>query len=382
MGNGMMQRQEPGYAARFITYLALLGVVALGLWFLGKITFVMAYFGLAIVTTYMINPFVDALERRRVPRTLSILLIFVAFVVIVGSGTAFIVGKVQQEIVKLVDTVPQYQEAVMDLWRKVQGHYVWLKDQVWFDGFLQKATTTVQETGSRAATRMFQGVMSFFSVAMGLIVVPVLVFYFLKDDHVMRASFLRSLPAAWRDDTSEILDRINVAIGGFIRGQLKLCLAMGVITWAAMAMIGLDYALIMGLIAGATEFIPYLGPILGIIMPVAVAAFEGPDKLALVGIAFVCLQVLEGNILAPRIMSGDVGIHPVLIIFVLMAGGQVGGITGMIIALPTAVILKVFYEHFYLARYIDKQPHETPETPVADDENSAPDTGEPAPAGD
>jgi predicted PurR-regulated permease PerM len=376
MTDGENTRTGPGYAARFAAYLAILGAAALLLWFLGRITMVLAYFGVAIVVTYLLNPFVDALERRRVPRSLSILVMFVVFVIVAGSASAFLATSVQKEIVKLVDAVPQYQETAVGLWRQVQGHYDWLKDQSWFEGFLQKATAAVQEFGGRIATRTFQGVMSFFSVAMGMIVVPVLVFYFLKDDHTMRASFISALPAPWRADGDRILDRINEAIGGFIRGQLKLCLAMGVLTWAGMAVIGLDYALIMGLIAGATEFIPYMGPILGIIMPVIVAAFEGPDKLAAVGVAFVILQVLEGNILAPRIMSGDVGIHPVIIIFVLMAGGQVGGIGGMIIALPAAVILKVFFEHFYIDKFV--KPSENTAPAPTKDEIEAAGTGEQA----
>lgn len=357
MHNATPDRKDPHFAVRFIACLAILGALVVLAWFLKRTTMLMAYFGVAVVVTYLINPFVDALERRRMPRGISIMLIFILFAIVVTLATSFLAGSIRREVVQLVDQFPHYQKTFQSFWDAILEKYHWLQGQAAFDGMMAKASAFVQQKGADMAGRMFRGVLSFFSVAMGLIVVPVLVYYFLKDDHKIRGAFLKSLPAPWRDDASHILDRINVAIGGFIRGQLKLCLVMGLLTWFSMGVVArLDYALIMGLIAGVTEFIPYLGPVLGIILPLAVAAFEGPEKIGVVVILFFVLQFLEGNILAPRIMSGDVGLHPVIIIFVLMAGGQVGGLLGMIIALPVTVILKVFYEHFYLERVIKAEP--------------------------
>jgi predicted PurR-regulated permease PerM len=153
-----------------------------------------------------------------------------------------------------------------------------------------------------------------------------------------------------------LIDRINAAIGGFIRGQLKLCLAVGLLVWLSLQFIAhLDYAIIMGLIAAATEFIPYIGPILGMLMPLGVAFFTGGvDKMLLVFGIFMVIQLLENNLLAPRIMGDDIGMHPVVVIFIFLAAGEVAGIPGMIVCLPVAVIIKVFYEHFYIERFIGR----------------------------
>lgn len=350
-----MTPKEPSYIARFLSYLGILALIFIVGLFASRLTLVIAYFLIAAAICYLINPFVDMLERRRVPRSISIMFIFILFVSSVTVALNLLIPPIQSEIKDLAGNFPKYSKIAMHYWDTITERYGWVRERHEFDSMLQNASQSAQKFGLQLAKRMVGGVMSFISILPGLVVIPVLVYYFLKDDHKMKDAFLRSLPSPWRPDAEQMIFRTNDAIGGYIQGQLKLCLAMAVITWAAMQFVcRLDYALIMGLIAGVTEFIPYLGPILAAIMPLTVAAFDGPDKIVLVLGVSVVIQLLEGNILAPRIMSGDVGMHPAIIIFVLMAGGSIGGITGMIIALPAAVILKVFYEYFYLEKFVKK----------------------------
>ena len=196
-----------------------------------------------------------------------------------------------------------------------------------------------------------------------MVLIPILVFYFLSDGPYIRKSFLATVPPPFRGDTEDLMGRINNALGGFIRGQLKLCLAMGIITWLSLLPVMPKHSLLFGLIAGVTEFIPYVGPILALIGPLIYASSVGPLwKVIYVLIAFVLLQFLEGNILAPRIIGKDVGLHPALIIFVLMCGGSLAGLPGMIAAIPAAVVLKVFYNYFYVERYLNTFPEEEPDT--------------------
>jgi len=129
---------------------------------------------------------------------------------------------------------------------------------------------------------------------------------------------------------------------------------MGVLTFVTTLFVFPKYSLVFGAIAGVTEFIPYAGPILALIGPLIVASFSASWKIAYVLVAFVVLQFLEGNILAPRVIGKDVGLHPALIIFALLAGGQIGGLVGMIAAIPMAVILKVLIQFFYADQYLKK----------------------------
>lgn len=353
-------KKETSFAAKVIIAMALIGAAALVLWFLGRIGSVMVYFGLAVTITYLLNPFVDKLEKWKVPRALSILALFVVFAGIVSIAIMKFVPVLVSEAARLADNFPEYAQQFTKWYDQAMGYAKVLQGTGDKLGIATSdAATTLQTYGKKFASALGGSAMGFFLSIPGLIVIPVLVFYFLKDGHALRRGFIKSMPENYRDGTDELLDRLNKAIGGFIRGQAKLCLTIGIMAWITMAFVAkLPYAGIMGLIAGCTEFIPYLGPILGMIMPLIVAAFIGWQKMVFVAIIFFVIQMLEGNILAPKIMSSEVGMHPAIIIFILMAGGEVAGLPGMLIALPSAVILKAFYDHFYSEKYIEEPAEE------------------------
>ena len=362
-----MEKSQPSHIAKFLSYLGVLAGIFILAKLFSSIPMVIAYFVIAIAICYLINPFVDKLETWRVPRSLSIALIFCAFAAVVVVGLMVLIPRIKDEVQALVNQFPRYSATIMDLWDRFMERYGWIQQEKAFQHVIEKITQQVQKYGLGMVSRALGGVFSLMSILPGLVVIPVLVYYFLKDDHIMKKSFLAALPAPWRPDAQQLMDSTNKAIGGFIQGQLKLCLAMGILTWAAMAFIAhLPYALIMGVIAGVTEFIPYLGPILAAILPLGVAAFEGLDKVVIVLVLAFVIQLIEGNILAPRIMSSDVGMHPVVIIFVLMAGGQVGGVMGMIVALPSAVLIKVLFDHFYMEKFVKKHEPVTAAGPAAD----------------
>jgi predicted PurR-regulated permease PerM len=348
-----MQRKETSYAVKFLACLAIVLALLIVAWFMRRITELLVFFGIAVVISYLIGPFVDRLEKLRVPRSVSILVMYLVLFVTVTLAGLFLGARIHSEMQQLSKQFPKYVKVVQPHYDRLMERYHLLQNDKTWTETTKKATAATQKFSLNLASSLVRGIFSIFSLALGFIVVPVLVFYFLKDMHIMKRSFLLALPPHWRDNIRQLLDSTNEAVGGFISGQLKLCLIMGLLMWSSMQFIArLDYAIIMGLIAGVTEFIPYVGPLLSIILPLIIAAFVGVNKIIVVVVIYLVLQILEGNILAPKIMSKEVDMHPVIIIFALMAGGQVAGIAGMIIALPAAVMLKVFYDHFYIKGYI------------------------------
>lgn len=361
-------KKETSFPAKVIILLAILGAAAITLWFLGKVTSVFVYFGIAAVISYLLNPLVEFMVKKRVPRGLSILAIFSAFIIGATVAILLIVPKLAEEARQLAayviaqakgvdsNTVASLVDRLTAFLHKLglsEKHIALMKDAAMKSDIAQNAAGSMQKIGVAAANKVVSSIGAFFSYIPGLVVIPVLVFYFLSGSHEMRAGFVKNLPPEWRPGANSLLDRLNKAIGGFIGGQVKLCVYIGILAWLSMALIArLPYSLIIGFIACVTEFIPYLGPILGMIMPLVIAAFIGWDKVILVAILFFIIQMIENNILCPRVMSSDVGMHPVIIIFILMAGGEAGGLPGMLIALPLAVILKAFYDHFYAEKHL------------------------------
>ena len=328
-------------------------VVALA-WFAVKTSSIITYFLVAGALAYILNPAVEAMCRRRIPRGLAILIMFLIFAGAVAVGLSLIVPPVVRQFTELAENLPGWFDKLKGLWNTVLGLAREKELPVELGKLPEHVAAELQVVVKNAGVSVAGGISSFFSGLAALVIIPILVYYFLKDGAGMKANLLHLVPAPHRGETGELLGKINRALGGFVRGQLKLCLVMGVLTWLSLALIGLKYSVIFGAVAGVTEFIPYLGPILALIGPLIYATTVSWTKVGAVLVLFVIIQLLEGNVLAPRIIGKDVNMHPATILFALMAGGQVGGIAGMIAAIPAAVVIKVFFDHFYVGKVINR----------------------------
>ncbi|MEW5946027.1 MAG: AI-2E family transporter [bacterium] len=346
-----MERERRG-AVRFAQYLAVLAGAAAAAWFLNRVGYVLSIFAVSAAIAYIINPAVDFLAARRVPRPLAVLGVFVLFVLILGGIALAVLPRVVAQFNELIGNLPDYFAGLERLWTRAVELARKTELPEGARAIPGKMAEHLQGAGTEIGGRVYNATINFLSKLPGLVIIPILVYYFLNDGARMRRGFITSLPPGARGEADALIDRLNRALGGYIRGQVKLCLLMGVLTWLALAAAGVKYSLIFGFIAGVTEFIPYIGPVLGIIGPLIFAFFVSWTMVVKVLIVFLVLQLVENNLLAPRVMSGDVGMHPALIMFVLMAGGQVGGIGGMIAALPAAVTLKALFEHFYIEKYV------------------------------
>ncbi|MEW6200469.1 MAG: AI-2E family transporter [bacterium] len=350
-----MNKDKVSYK-HILVAIAIVAALVVIVWFLTKVGNIITVFVISAAIAYIINPAVDFLEARRIPRPLAIIGMFLIFViVIIGGISVFILPKLAAQFNDLLKNLPDYFASLSNIWERTAEFVRRTELPESMKTIPSKMAANLQTVGATIAKKTYTGTMNFFSKLPLVVLIPILVYYFLNDGHKMRRQMTASIPECYRSEMNQLMSRINKALGGYIRGQLKLCVYMGILTGVALAIVGVKYFIVFGFIAGITEFIPYIGPILGIIGPLIFACFTHWTMIIKVLVVFVILQLLENNLLAPRVMSSDVGMHPALIVFILMAGGQIGGITGMIAALPTAVILKVFYEHFYIDKYIDKE---------------------------
>jgi predicted PurR-regulated permease PerM len=188
-----------------------------------------------------------------------------------------------------------------------------------------------------------------------LFITPVVTFYMLRDWEKLVASIDGALPLDHADTIRKLTTESNAAIAGFMRGQALVCLSLGTFYGIGLTLVGLQFGLVIGLIAGAISFIPFVGTFVGGVMALGMALAQfPPDWIGVVKVAavFVVGQMLEGNFLSPKLVGDRVGLHPVWIMFALLAGGSLFGFTGVLIAVPVAAILGVVARHF-IARYRD-----------------------------
>lgn len=192
--------------------------------------------------------------------------------------------------------------------------------------------------------------MGAFANIVSLIISPILAFYFLRDHKSMRERTLQYVPAKYRGDVQNIMREINIALNGFFRGQLLVCLFVGIFIYAGLFFLKIPYALFIGLLAGLFDIIPYFGPVLGFLPAAAFALMKSPLTVLWVFLIFVAANQIENGIISPKIIGDRVGLHPLIVIFAVFVGGDLMGIVGMLLAIPVAATIRVILEYFLLRK--------------------------------
>ena len=342
-------RVTPRQRARLILVALALLVVW---WLLNQSWDALGPFILALVLGYLMLPLVDRLSRY-IPRAISILLVYAVFVVAVWALIAWLAPVISEQVRHLTEQIPQYSEQAQSWGRDLTAWYQALPIS---DEVRQSIENSVRSSfgaigsavqdGTVATLRSISRAMGFL---VGLVIIPFWLFYTLKDKDRGINAFNNMLPQSWRTDVWRIVRIINGVFSSYIRGQLLLGLVVGVATFIAMFAIGAPFPVILGIISGLTEIIPVVGPIIGAVPGLILAAFhpEGWFMVLKVLIVYVLVQQLENNLLVPKIQGDSVKLHPSIIMVALVVGSQVGGLFGLIVAVPVAAILRDIYLYLY-----------------------------------
>jgi sporulation integral membrane protein YtvI len=305
-------------------------------------------FLLAVVISYVTMPFVRYLEKHEVPKVPATLIIYLAFIVIFILTVLFIVPRLSAELNGLTDIVPEQARRVRDFVEAVSNRYSRITIP---DGIRKVIDDTIQKSEGIVldfVSRLGNVVLGMFSHLVSLAIAPVLAFYITTDLNLLRESFTQWIPASKRDNVICLLEDIDQVIGEFIRGQLIVCTVIAVLTSIALYLMGVQFAIILGMIAGIVDVIPYFGPFIGMLPCIAVALLQSPKLALYTALAFIAIQQVESNIISPKIVGDRVGLHPVVIIFALLAGERLLGFIGLVLAVPAAAIIKVILHHSWL----------------------------------
>ena len=319
---------------------------------------------------------VNLLVERGVKRIYASIIVYVAAILLLTGLLIWVVPALARQFVLFARLFPVYYRSATGLITEAQTQYEaltlpdWVAEAThqiseslaaWLADFSGVAAEGIISAGGAILT----GVVSIFT---GLVIG----FLLLSSLPKVRAGIMRSLPPSVRPDAHELVNRVNVVVGGFIRGQTLIALIVGVLTGVAMSIIGVPFAGMIGVIAGVTNIIPYVGPVVGGFVAAVVALFIDPWLAVWAIVAVIVIQQVESTFLSPKIMSDQVGIHPVLVIVVLLAGASLGGLLGMLVAVPVAGIIRVSWDFFReKAGWIEPEPPEETEPPP-DDEHVEP----------
>ncbi|MEX0732199.1 MAG: AI-2E family transporter [Aquisalimonadaceae bacterium] len=309
-------------------------------------------FLVAALLAYLGDPLADRLERLGIGRTLAVVIVFTLFLLLALIAVLLLLPVLGRQVDYLQQRFPHFIE-----WLQ-QSLMPWLEARFGVDlprfdvASLREAVSSHwQSTGNVVAVvleRVTQSGLVMLGLVMNLALIPVVTFYLLRDWDRIIFRIRELLPRRMEPVVSQLAGECNDVVAAFLRGQLLVMLALGLVYTAGLALVGLELALLIGMLAGLASIVPYLGVIVGVGSAALAVLFQFSDPwvpLALVGLVFVVGQVLESVVLTPVLVGDRIGLHPVAVIFAVLAGGQLFGFTGVLLALPVSAVIAVLLRH-------------------------------------
>ncbi len=365
----------------YLQYIALAVGVLILISFVRQISGVLLTFLAAGVLAYALNPIVRRLESLRVPRVVAVVGVFLVLILVVSTALLVIIvpaiGQVRQ-IASNPQAIAQQADTLTEQAQNLPyvGRYVTELDQ---DRVLQLIRSNAPSAGQvlNVATGVIGGVFGVFGAIFNLLLLVLVSIYLLLERERITRALLRTIPGTIRDQSLELFHAVEKTLISYLRGQLLLCLIMGVIGWAIMFFTVGDYALLIGAWVGVTELIPVLGAFLGAIPAVAIALLvqQGGFTMALVVAGlFLVAQQVEGNILVPRVQGSSTGVHPLWVLFGVLAGTALYGVVGAIFAVPIVAIIAATIRYLRTTLAFERwsRPPLTPEEPPKKEADSLP----------
>ncbi len=357
----MLRDMSPARRNRLILILILLLIVG---WMLYVARAVLFPYILGLVLAYVLYPLVRridhympaVLKQRRLSRPLAIIIVYLMVILMIAGLMAFLVPVVinqveslwaqrEQLVAKgqalLGEWLIRYRATIPEEWRRT------------IEENLVKAAGAVGQTVQGGIVSTVSAVTSTVSLALGMVVIPFWLFYVLADEGQMANALEATVPDSIEPDVRNVLRITDDILSAYIRGQLLLCVVVGAMATVGFVLAGVDFAVLLGLIVGLCEFIPFVGPILGAVPALIVAVIESPITALWTLLVIVVVQQVENLFLVPRIAGESVKLHPALIMVVLVIGNEALGLWGMIVAVPLTAIVRDVFKYLYL-RFSDE----------------------------
>lgn len=319
---------------------------------------ILSPFLFAIIIAYTLNPLVSYIEKKGIKRLWSVFIVYLAIAGVIFVFSVTLVPKITYEVKKLMESLPELgnysYEYIYNKYVNYNNNIDNLPEEFQrVKDILKFNENRLEDFVIKAVSSVTNFMLSAFSKVVNMVLTLILAFYFLKDADSFKKMLILSIPKAIRKETLNIAKDIDKVLGGFIRGQLIVAGIVGLLTTISLLILKVEFAVIVGIIAGIANIIPYFGPIVGIIPAAIFASLGGLNKVLWVVGVFILIQQVESAVISPKIISDKVGVHPIVVILSLLIGGKFFGLLGMLLAVPVAAVIKVTVKHFvnYIAKF-------------------------------
>lgn len=328
---------------------------------------------LSTILFYLLRPILRLLIKWGVPKIVGIFLIYLVVIGLITVAITLVFPFVKEQFLDLVQEFPVY---IMQIVHNTQD---FVKSPFFtstmerfnidiasvFDKttneLTEKLTAWSSTLGSTLASSVGGFVSTVTSLVVAIVTTPFILFYLLKDGDKLPNFILKVFPKPIRPETSLLFKRADTQIAGYIQGQIIVAMCIGILMTIGFLIIGMDYAVVLGILAMVTSVVPYLGPMIAITPAIIIAIVTSPFMLIKLGVVWTIVQLLEGKFISPQVMGKSLHIHPITIIFVLLVAGKLFGVVGVVLGIPGYAVIKVFVSHIiylYKRRYNKYQPNQ------------------------
>ena len=333
--------------------------VALTGWLLYLLAPVLTPFIAAGLLAYMGDPLADRLQKLKIPRTLAVVIVFLSTFLFLALLILLVGPLIKTQISALFQALPDIARQVEQVW--LPTLLGWLNvepgDDVGVGAFLARYSDMFGSWSGKILMGVGKSGGVLAAAVLSLFLIPIITFYMLRDWDSFTSHLSALLPDSQRETVLGLARETDEVLGAFLRGQILVMLALATIYSIGLTLVGLKFAIAIGVVAGLVSFVPYLGFVFGIGLAGLTVILEPNPILNLVGVVatFTIAQLIEGSVLTPKLVGDRIGLHPVIVIFAVSAGGQLFGFFGILLALPAAAVLSVLIRFAY-HRYLKEHP--------------------------
>ena len=300
---------------------------------------------MAIPLVYIVKPVTYRLSTKKFPVSVAVLTVYFFFLAAMVAAGIFFIPELALNIRELMETLPE----LVGRYENIFNNFIFsINSSKWSDQVkevilneIEDGIEAVQDLLVKVLENGLNIIMDIVRIIVDFTIAMVITYYIIKDGDKFRDYILFLLPRGWRAGAIDLGKKISRILAGFIQGQLMTALIVGVLETIGLMLVGMKYPLVLGMIGGLANIIPYFGPYIGAIPAIAIALTISPLKVAWVAGVFILIQQIDNNFISPKMIEGKLSLHPVATILAVLVGGEFFGITGMLLAVPVMAILRV-----------------------------------------
>lgn len=350
--------------------------IALVGWLLWLLAPVLTPFIAAALLAYIGDPLADRLQRMRLPRSLAVVAVFLLTFAGIALLVLLVVPLISTQISALLTALPGIVAQAEQVWLPNVTEFLGIEagEDIGIGAFVARYSDMAGSWGATVLMSVGRSGGALAAAVISLFLIPILTFYLLRDWDLIIRSLGSLVPEKQRETVFKLARETDDALGAFLRGQIMVMFALSIIYASGLSLVGLEFAIAIGVVAGLVSFVPYLGFVFGIGLAGLTVVLEPDPVLRLLGViaTFSIAQMIEGSVLTPKLVGDRIGLHPVIVIFAVAAGGQLFGFFGILLALPAAAVLSVLVRFAY-KKYLAEHP--MPQSDLTPNDDSQPDSG-------